>query len=70
MGAIEELVEIEQSCLERIRMRADELRRHDPSLTAEAARFEAAKQLPKVLEKYNRVRILLAQQGIPGLPLR
>jgi hypothetical protein len=70
MGAIEELVEIEASCLERIRMRADELRRHDPSLTAEAARFAAAKELPKVLEKYNRARLLLAAQGIQSLPLR
>jgi hypothetical protein len=70
MGAIEELREVERDCIQKFRRRANELRQADPSLTADAAFYEAVRQLPLVAGKYHYCRNILAGQGIISLPLK
>jgi hypothetical protein len=70
MSSAEELREVEASCIEKFRRRASELRRADPSLSEQAAYFQAVKQLPELAGRYNYARNVLASLGIPSLPLR
>jgi hypothetical protein len=70
MGAAEELRQVEVDCIARFQRRAQELRQADPSLSADAAFYEAVRTLPLILDKYDRARILLADLGIVSLPLR
>jgi hypothetical protein len=70
MGQAEELRAVEADCIARFRRRAQELRQADPSLSADAAYYEAVKQLPLILGKYDYARILLADLGIVSLPLK
>ena len=70
MGHAEELREIEASCIAKFKAKAEEIRRMDPGISPAAAFAKAAEALPAVASRYNYVRILLADLGIPSLPLR
>jgi hypothetical protein len=70
MASVEELIEIEAHCIETIRRRAREIRGANPTMTEDQARYQAGRELPLVLQRYNFARNVLVQHGIPALKVR
>jgi hypothetical protein len=65
-----ELQSIEEDCLQRFRTRAAEIRKGNPGMSTDRAFQEAVLSLPAIASRYDNVRLLLAQMGVPSLPLR
>lgn len=57
-------------CVQKIRQRAQELRRMNLSLSADAARYKATLELSAEVDRYNYAQRVLSRNGVPSLPLK
>ena len=66
--SISELQAVEQKCIDTIRAKARQLQAE--GLSEPAAFLAAVRRSPKAMDSYQRAREMLANLGVPALPIR
>jgi len=67
--SIEELREIEASCLAKLRARAEMIHAASPGLSRQICFGRAIEEMPRTVVKYQHVRSRLGLAGVAALPL-